>query len=670
MSASTALDSTARDGKGNQRDQTQRNLTAAADGERQGAPAAGTPQTLRTPSPKLDAARSTAALRREAHCYTCKVRVKVAVFFDGTGNNLDADLSTGEHSNVARLFRSHPESNSSSGVYRIYVPGLGTYFKDIGDAGDDWGMGFGTYGEPRLQWAMDKIDEFVANHPVANITGLDIAMFGFSRGAALARAFARRIQDRCTGGDGHWRWNKGGFEARLYFLGLFDTVASVGLPTSSGVNSARIAKKWVTLDQGLRNRRHASANGLQPLGDQINLGIAFGTEPGADPTPGVIDGHGAWAKNLRIPAMALKCVHYVSAHEMRNSFPVDSVRDGNSLPSNAEEYWSPGVHSNVGGGYRPGEGGRSSRPTDALSLMALLPMYDVALAAGVPLGPKDAPRSSGDFVVSPALIESFNSYIRVANAMASGTHLEARLLTNRKLYLAWRFKRIRERAGGVRSDAASIQAEEQRYNTERAQLDKEITAATQEPARLEAQKVLIDAEAQKASADANYYAATRRDWTGSDQMQAAIAKKQRADANVAQAKKAFAEADDKRLRLEARKTTLGGSGLVSNMDIYDKNLLLDVEAIQKVRKLYPAARLRPHYANVLEAYEAEFVKGKGLLDGHPEVLSFFDKYVHDSLAGFAKDETLPSDPRVVYLGGDTEARYASNTTSSGGAVPV
>lgn len=670
MSTAIAQDATAHNGKGNQRDQPLRNLTAAADGGRAGTQAAATPQALKAPSPKLDAARSTAALSNASPCYTCKLRVKVAVFFDGTGNNLEADVGTGEHSNVARLFRSHPESNSSTGVYRAYVPGLGTYFKEIGDPGDEDGMRFGAQGEPRLKWAMDKIDEFVANHPVANITGLDIALFGFSRGAALARAFALRIQERCKGSSGNWRWDKGGLEARLYFIGLFDTVASVGLPASSGVNSARIAKKWVSLDQGLYNRRHASGNGLQPISDQINLGIGFGTEPGADPTPGVIDGHGAWAKNLRIPPMALKCVHYVSAHEMRNSFPVDSVREGNSLPANAEEFWSPGVHSNVGGGYRPGEGGRSERPADALSLTALLPMYEAALVAGVPLGPKNAPRSADDFVASPALIKSFNNYIRVANSMASGTHLEARLLTNRKIYLAWRFKRIREINGGARPDAAAIQTEEQRYSTERAQLEKEIASATQDPERLRAQTALATAESERSSANASYFALTRKDWADPTQMQVALARKQRAETNLAQAKEAFADADDKRLRLEARKSTLGGTGLVGAMGVYDRNLLLDVAAIQNVRRQYPKARLRPHYVNLLEAYEAEFVKGKGLLDGQPDVLSFFDRYVHDSLAGFAKDETLPSDPRVVYLGGDTEARYASNTMDSGQSMTV
>jgi hypothetical protein len=66
--------------------------------------------------------------------------------------------------------------------------------------------------------------------------------------------------------------------------------------------------------------------------------------------------------------------------------------------------------------------------------------------------------------------------------------------------------------------------------------------------------------------------------------------------------------------------------------------------------------LRPHYKVLLEAYENEFEKKNGLKD--ESIISFFDNYVHDSLAGFAKDATLPSDPRVVYLGGDEKYKYA------------
>lgn len=67
--------------------------------------------------------------------------------------------------------------------------------------------------------------------------------------------------------------------------------------------------------------------------------------------------------------------------------------------------------------------------------------------------------------------------------------------------------------------------------------------------------------------------------------------------------------------------------------------------------------MRPHYKILVEAYENEFEKNKGLTD--EKIISLFDNYIHDSLAAFAKDATLPSDPRVVYLGGDEKYAYAS-----------
>ena len=47
-----------------------------------------------------------------------------------------------------------------------------------------------------------------------------------------------------------------------------------------------------------------------------------------------------------------------------------------------------------------------------------------------------------------------------------------------------------------------------------------------------------------------------------------------------------------------------------------------------------------------------------------------DQYVHDSLAGFAKDETLPSDPRCIYVGGDDEYRFAIGTQPTRDTVPA
>jgi hypothetical protein len=46
-----------------------------------------------------------------------------------------------------------------------------------------------------------------------------------------------------------------------------------------------------------------------------------------------------------------------------------------------------------------------------------------------------------------------------------------------------------------------------------------------------------------------------------------------------------------------------------------------------------------------------------------KIIAFFDEHVHDSLAGFNTDSTLPSDPRVIYVGGDQKLDYAKADTS-------
>jgi len=66
--------------------------------------------------------------------------------------------------------------------------------------------------------------------------------------------------------------------------------------------------------------------------------------------------------------------------------------------------------------------------------------------------------------------------------------------------------------------------------------------------------------------------------------------------------------------------------------------------------------LRPHYHALVEAYLDEFTRNRGLADA--KVIAFFDDYVHDSLAGFDTDESWPSDPRMVYAGGDRKLRFA------------
>ncbi|MFO1251140.1 MAG: DUF2235 domain-containing protein [Inhella sp.] len=656
-----AQDVTTRKGAGSSRDQSAANLIPSADDRRPNAQTAMGPEIPRVPSARAEGLQSATCAGPSGQPGSCKLRLRVAIFFDGTGNNLEADIGTQEHSNVARLYRSYPEVSSAQGLYRFYVPGLGTYFKEIGDVGDDDGMAFGKYGEPRLQWAMQQIDDSVRKHPKETILGLDIAVFGFSRGAALARAFALRIQERCTRSGSKWLWQGGGFEARLTFMGLFDTVASVGLPASSGVHSLYIAKGWDTLDKGLADRRADASTGLAPVQPRDPdmppvMGIAFGERPGADPTWNSADGHGSWAKNLRIPAMAIKCVHFTAGHEIRNSFPLDSAREGDRYPPSVDERVYPGVHSNVGGGYRPGEGGKSPEADRLLSLVPLLAMHDAALAAGVPLLPKRHPQCGQDFVVSPQLIEHFNLYARAAEAATARKTVEGRLLGHMRLWFAWRFKRIRaDQASGRRSGAAALREQEAVFARERQSLESDVNRAHDDPQRLAAAQRLRDAERREALARRGLIDASRAGWG----YQEARAKSEAAAAELARARIEFAHADEAHQRLRARLRTLPATGLLDRLNTYDRNLMLDIAALQRMRRLFPRARLRLHYTNLMDAYEAEFVHHKGLIDSLPEVETFFENYVHDSLAGFAMDATLPSDPRVVYIGGDTESRYAA-----------
>ncbi|MFY0574605.1 phospholipase effector Tle1 domain-containing protein [Cystobacter fuscus] len=70
--------------------------------------------------------------------------LRVSFFFDGTGNNLKADLPTDEHSNVARLYRAYREDASQDSIC-YYIPGLGTYFQDVNDPGNEMRGNGGGY---------------------------------------------------------------------------------------------------------------------------------------------------------------------------------------------------------------------------------------------------------------------------------------------------------------------------------------------------------------------------------------------------------------------------------------------------------------------------------------------------------------------------------------------
>ena len=193
-----------------------------------------------------------------------------------------------------------------------------------------------------------------------------LSVFGFSRGAAEARAWVNSLSK-------YWGDALAGIPLQIDFLGIFDTVASVGL-----------------------------AHSFPSL-----VGQTF-------------DGHGSWASdhNMVVPSHVKRCVHLVSAFEIRGSFPLDSICQGSALPINCKEIVYPGVHSDVGGGYPPNDQGRAlgqkaQGDQHKPSQIALAQMYREARMAGVPLAPFNAmlDYQKTNFAISPKLRESFNNYI-------------------------------------------------------------------------------------------------------------------------------------------------------------------------------------------------------------------------------------------------------------------
>lgn len=272
-------------------------------------------------------------------CQDCSDVIHISVFFDGTGNNKDADEGNKRWSNPARMWRAaEMAAPRGTPIYPIYISGVGTPFngpvKSVGEFRDAWvedhltGGLAGGGGDRRLEFGSDKVNARLRDVLIANaqraggdlkkyadqsrsksfsevndalgkhrlIKMINLSVFGFSRGAALARAFANRVISESK--DGRYGLTYQGHPIRVNFLGIFDTVASFGVPAQN------IRLPW----------------------DERDLIVSPRVE---------------------------RCVHYVAGHELRAAFPVDLIRKDGKLNPDWEEKTYPGVHSDVGGGYEP-----------------------------------------------------------------------------------------------------------------------------------------------------------------------------------------------------------------------------------------------------------------------------------------------------------------------------
>jgi len=220
------------------------------------------------------------------------------VFFDGTGNNLYNDsssfLDAKEPTNIAKLYLLYnytPGRNMHRYVSSHYEPGIGT---TSGKADSQIDMGIAHTFDNHLNNALIKTKEFFKNHFRSPIGIVDV--FGFSRGAALARAFVNEIHKINSTKPNYW----GLSNLQIRFVGLFDTVASILTP-----------------------------------GDNFNFRYNLNLHPSA----------------------AHRVFHITAYHEEREYFPLTSILNSkNQSPANHfEEIVLPGAHSDIGGGYGTGE---------------------------------------------------------------------------------------------------------------------------------------------------------------------------------------------------------------------------------------------------------------------------------------------------------------------------
>ncbi|HIE5356370.1 TPA: T6SS phospholipase effector Tle1-like catalytic domain-containing protein [Stenotrophomonas maltophilia] len=398
-------------------------------------------------------ARAMACMREKGS--ECQGQVHVGIYFDGTGNNREwegtfvtgktrstkTQLARNGHSNVARLYDAALKERGN-GFFSIYVPGVGTPFADVGDTnqeGDTLGGGAARYGADRIHWAIlqvinsvhqylngsdliqpneakvlvasmsetrllegmtrramltaiaQRLERVVKGHQ-RRVKSVHVSVFGFSRGAAQARAFVHRLYETAEAWGSGCGYNIAGIPLYLNFMGIFDTVASVGVAAMSRVSKG----KW------------------------------------------------DWAAGdmMSIHPEARQSVHFAALHEQRINFPLD-------LATSGKEVLYPGMHSDVGGGYSPGGQGKdfvsgAANGTAKLAQIPLIDMHHEAVKAGVimktieELGAQ--PVLAMHFGCHSQLIRDYNAWL-TGHGVPGGAHTQ-QIAGHCRQYVAWKGKRL------------------------------------------------------------------------------------------------------------------------------------------------------------------------------------------------------------------------------------
>ncbi|WFL55475.1 T6SS phospholipase effector Tle1-like catalytic domain-containing protein [Klebsiella pneumoniae] len=322
-----------------------------------------------------------AGRRVEPPC--CKT-LHISLFFDGTGNNLNHDffIANPKHpTNIARLFRATIGTGTAGGVpsddqsklfdddaegdgkyFKFYMPGVGTPFPEVNDPDySTMGLVGAVKGEDRINWALLRI--------------IDVLMFSATEKWLTTTESRRSLKEMSTS------WNRlwfGGSHNRYEeFTRLLNGLAPKLMPMLIQPEPGKPKLTGIKLYvYGFSRGAAAARTFVRWLSELLPPPAAEGEKP---PQCG---------------GLIKKCVHLVSGHEQRLCFPLDSVRRANGkYPPCAIEVVYPGMHSDIGGGYPPGEQGKGNAEHDGhlLSQIVLHDMYSAAFNCGAPLKvPKQA----------------------------------------------------------------------------------------------------------------------------------------------------------------------------------------------------------------------------------------------------------------------------------------
>ena len=360
----------------------------------------------------------------------CETRINIGFFFDGTNNNMERDIPSKSETNISRLYSIY-NGDTKIGYNRLYIPGVGTSFPEIGENGEsNLGKGCAFGCEGRVIFGLLAVFNFMHVHCLSG------AMFDRETILALCRNGPNVIDSddreqlaKLGTSSGLLQPNLGSSSVRRAFL----MQQAGNLAAKLKKNKLRIVECFI--DVFGFSRGAAEARVFCSWLNELLIGGRFAGVPLQFRFVGIVDtvasagfwsgttalamnstgGHGAWASAdaLLIPASVQNCVHMVAMHELRRNFPLDAIGVDGELQPGCFQFAYPGSHSDVGGGYRPGELGLAvGDDSQKLSQIPLNHMLDCAVAAGVPLTkPVITPDIFNSFAIHPDLSKAFDDFI-------------------------------------------------------------------------------------------------------------------------------------------------------------------------------------------------------------------------------------------------------------------